>query len=110
MNELRDQAGWYNALTDNCTTSIRTHVKAIDASTAFDWRILVNGHADQMIYERGMVDTALPFAQLRAACIIDPAAQAADQDAAFSERIREGVPGPSRDPLGETKGRKASCA
>src|SRR4029453_4365968 len=86
---------WDNALTDNCTTSIRTHTKAIGGVAAFDWRVVVNGRADQMLYERGALDTRMPFAQLRAACFIDPKAQAADHDPAFSERIREGAPRPA---------------
>jgi Domain of unknown function (DUF4105) len=95
MNALRDRPAWYNALTDNCTTSIRTHTKAIGGVAAFDWRVVVNGRADQMLYERGALDTRMPFAQLRAACFIDPKAQAADHDPAFSERIREGAPRPA---------------
>src|SRR5262249_55611384 len=71
MNELRDQPGWYNALTHNCTTSIRAHRKALGQQTAFDWRVLANGYGDQMLYERGALDTKLPFPQLKAACLID---------------------------------------
>jgi hypothetical protein len=29
MNALRDHPEWYNAFSDNCTTSIRTHTKAV---------------------------------------------------------------------------------
>jgi len=94
MNELRDEPGWYNALTHNCTTTIRAHRKALGQQTSFDWRVLANGYADQMLYERGALDTTLPFVKLKAACLIDDHAKAADQDPAFSERIRNGVPRP----------------
>ena len=30
----------------------------------FDWRLLANGDVDRMLYERGRVDTSLPFAEL----------------------------------------------
>ena len=33
----------------------------------FDWRLLANGYLDQMAYERGLVDTSLPFARAAAA-------------------------------------------
>ena len=94
MNELRDQPAWYGALTQNCTTTIRTHLKALGGAAAFDWRVLANGYADQMLYERGALDTRLPFSALKAACLIDAKAKPADQDPAFSERIRDGVPRP----------------
>jgi hypothetical protein len=96
MNALRTEPAWYNAFTDNCTTSIRTHLKAVGGLSTLDWRLLANGHADQMLYEQGAIDTELPFPGLKSACSIDEKAKAADQDILFSERIREGVPGPPR--------------
>jgi hypothetical protein len=95
MNALVDQPQFYNALTDNCTTSIRRHVKHINPDAPpFDWRFLANGYGDQLLYERGDLDTHLPFEQLRARSLINARAQAADQVPAFSERIREGLPDP----------------
>jgi len=99
MNALAAQPKWYNAATHNCTTTIRTHVQRIGIAQPWDWRILVNGYADQMLYERGGLDTSLPFADLRERSLIDPRAQAADQDPHFSERIREGLPNPQRGPV-----------
>jgi hypothetical protein len=94
MNARAKEPAWYNALTDNCTTSIRTHVKHVGAGSPFDWRILANGYADQMLYERGTVDTGIPFEELKARCLIVPKAQAAGNGPGFSARIREGVPPP----------------
>jgi hypothetical protein len=94
MNALAKEPAWYNALTDNCTTSIRTHVKDIGVASPLDWRILANGYADQMLYERGTVDTRVPFAELKAQSLIVPKAQAAGDGPGFSARIREGVPRP----------------
>jgi hypothetical protein len=94
MNELRDRPGWYNALTHNCTTTIRAHTKALGGFAPFDWRVLANGYADQMLYERGALDTQVPFTDLKNACLVDAKAKAADQSPAFSERIRDGVPRP----------------
>jgi Domain of unknown function (DUF4105) len=94
MNELRDRPGWYNALTHNCTTTIRAHTKALGGAAPFDWRLLANGYADQMLYERGALATQVPFTDLKTACLVDAMAKAADQSPAFSERIRDGVPRP----------------
>ena len=94
MNELVKQPAWYNALTGNCTTSIRTHLRHLHTAGPLDWRIFANGYADQMLYERGLVDTRVPFEELRAQCLIVPKAKAGGDGAGFSARIREGVPRP----------------
>jgi hypothetical protein len=60
----------------------------------WDWRILLNGKADELIYERRAIDTAgLPFAEPKQRALINPAAQAANDAPDFSRRIREGRPG-----------------
>jgi len=95
MNALAKAPQFYNALVDNCTTSIRQHVTRIDPSASrLDWRLLANGYGDQMLYERGTIDTRLPFAELRSRSDITAKAKALDRDPAFSERIREGLPDP----------------
>jgi len=57
-------------------------------------RILLNGKADEMAYQRGMIATAgLPFKELKQRAWINPAARAANDDPDFSQRIRENRPG-----------------
>ena len=63
-NELHERAEWYNALTDNCTTAIRTQRAAADRAP-WNWRMLLNGHLDELLYERGAIVTNLPFAELK---------------------------------------------
>ena len=92
VNELHQRPEWYSALTQNCTTSIRTQHAASDR-TPWDWRMLVNGYGDEMLYERGAIATNLPFAKLKQCCHINDRARAADLAADFSQRIRQGVPG-----------------
>jgi len=92
VNELHQRPEWYSALTQNCTTSIRTQRAASDRAP-WDWRMWVNGSGDEMLYERGMIATNLPFAEMKARCHINDRARAADQAADFSQRIRQGVPG-----------------
>jgi hypothetical protein len=93
VNRLKERPQWYNALTANCTTLIRGHTRPYAKNSRFDWRILVNGRIDQMAYERKSLDQSLPFEQLKARSLINDRAKAADQDAAFSRRIRERLPG-----------------
>jgi hypothetical protein len=95
MNALVERPRFYNALTDNCTTTIRRHVKHINPDAPpFDWRMLANGYGDRLLYERGTLDTHLAFEELRARSLINASAKAADQDPAFPERIRDGLPDP----------------
>jgi hypothetical protein len=92
LNRLRERPAWYNAVSDNCTTAIRTQRAAADRAP-WDWRMLINGHADKMLYERGAIITNLPLAGLKERCHINARAKAADQAPDFSRRIREGIPG-----------------
>jgi len=95
MNELVEHPQYYNALTDNCTTSIRKHVTYINPNAPpFDWRFIVNGYGDRLMYERGNIDTSLPFDDLRARSLVNARGKAADKDPDFSRRIREGLPDP----------------
>ena len=92
LNALRTQPRWYNAVTANCTTSIRTQHPTRER-VPWDWRILLNGKADEMLYEHGaFVTGGLPFVKLKERSLIDDRAKAADKDPAFSARIREGLP------------------
>jgi Domain of unknown function (DUF4105) len=91
-NRLHEHPQWYNALTRNCTTEIYT----LDAlkDRPFDWRILLNGKADQMEYERGdLVTDGLPWKELKQRAFINPAARVANGAPDFSVLIREGRPG-----------------
>ena len=92
VNELHDHAEWYNALTDNCTTAIRTQRAASDRAP-LDWRMLLNGHLGELLYERGAIVTNLPFAELKKLSNINARAKAADRSADFSGQIRQGLPG-----------------
>ncbi len=92
VNELHDAPRWYNAITNNCTTGIR-HQRAAEDRKPFDWRMLVNGFGDEMLYEQGAIDRTLPFADLKKISHINPKAKAADKDPDFSAKIRAGLPG-----------------
>jgi hypothetical protein len=59
----------------------------------WDWRILLNGKADEMMYQRGDLAGNLPFDELKRSAYINSAAQAADNAPAFSQLIRQGRPG-----------------
>ncbi len=93
VNRLADHPRWYNALTQNCTTTIRGHAQNAGAGGRLDWRLLANGHLDQLLYERGQINTDLPFTSLRIRSNITEKAKAADDSPDFSARIRQGLLG-----------------
>jgi hypothetical protein len=91
INALDTKADFYNAATANCTTTITRHIRHIGISFPFDRRLIINGKLDELLYERGAIDTSRPFVEVRQASSIDARAQAADQDPEFSARIRDGL-------------------
>jgi hypothetical protein len=99
MNRLVSAPSWYNALVDNCTTVIRQHQRHVASDKTFDWRIIVNGYIDELGYERGTIDTSLPFDELRQRSNITERAKAAGVAPDFSRQIREGLPTADRPPL-----------
>ena len=94
VNELHEAPRWYNAITDNCTSAIRQQ-RAANERMPWDWRMLVNGFGDELLYERGSIDQSLSFAELKQRSHINDRARAANASPDFSERIREGLPGMS---------------
>jgi len=92
LNALRSKPRWYNAVTTNCTTSIRTQ-HSPNERLPWDWRILFNGKADELLYERHLIATnTLPFSDLKMRSLIDACARAANDSPDFSKLIREGLP------------------
>src|SRR5438105_2148101 len=92
LNALRAHPRWYNAVTANCTTSIRTQHPSKER-VPWDWRILLNGKADELLYEHGALLTGgLPFAELKQSSLIDQRAKRADMSPEFSQLIRIGLP------------------
>jgi hypothetical protein len=92
VDALNETPDWYNAFSKNCTTVIFDHVRPIVGKVPFDYRMLVNGQLDQLMYEREAFNQDLPFAELREVSEITDASIAADGAEDFSERIRVGLP------------------
>jgi Domain of unknown function (DUF4105) len=92
VNILHESPRWYNAVTSNCTTSIRTQ-RTVEKRAPWDWRILFNGKIDEMLYQDHAIATGgLPFSELKQRSLINKRASAADKDQDFSHLIREELP------------------
>ena len=94
INELKEHPAFYNTGTTNCTTNIYRHTMANPGDHPFSWKILLSGYAPEYVYERGALDTSLPFDDLKLRSYINPAAQAADKAEDFSQQIRANLPKP----------------
>jgi Domain of unknown function (DUF4105) len=92
INVLHENPRWYNAVTSNCTTSIRAQ-RAAELRVPWDWRLLFNGKIDEMLYQDHAIATAgRPFSELKRRSLINKRARAVDKDPDFSRLIREELP------------------
>ena len=92
INAVHENPRWYNAITSNCTTSIRTQ-RAASVRKPWDWRILLNGKMDEMLYQDHAIATGgLSFTELKQRSLINERARAADRDPDFSRAVRANLP------------------
>lgn len=94
-NALAAAPAWYNTLTSNCTTLVFRMAKLVEPGIPFDWRVLLSGYFPAYAYDRGALDTSLPFEELRRRASISERAIEADgtPQPLFSELLRVDIPG-----------------
>ena len=89
-NDLRDTPQWYNALLDNCTTTLIGHARPIvNPNASIDWRWFANGYLHEVMHERGTLDSTVPLDQLRRDGLVNGRAPAELTGVEYSRRIRE---------------------
>jgi hypothetical protein len=96
INRLADQPEFYHLLSNNCTVNIDRHAHRDGKRSPFDLRMLLNGYVGAYAYDHGLLDTSLPFEELRERSRVNRAALAAGDSADFSQRIRADLPGAAR--------------
>lgn len=88
MNEIYQTPTFYNTLVDNCTTNILQHAEKLSVWDIYlDYRGLLPGYSDSLIYEIGALDTNVSLEELRQRSLINSAITAID-DPDFSHKIR----------------------
>jgi hypothetical protein len=94
-NALAARPVWYNTLTSNCTTLVFQMARLVEPGIPFDWRVLVSGYFPEYAYDRGALDTSLPFDELSRRARISPRAMEADDvpQPEFSKLLRADIPG-----------------
>lgn len=89
INELHEKPEFYNTLTNNCTTNILAHVNHVATRPVpYNWKILFPGYADQLAYERGLIDTELSFEETRERARVNEKAYVYRDSPDFSRQIR----------------------
>ena len=88
INNLKDRPEFYNTLTTNCTTNIWFHSRVNPDHLPFSWKILASGYVPEYVYESGLLNRQMPFADLQRSAHVNARAQAADTASDFSQRIR----------------------
>jgi hypothetical protein len=89
-NKLAAEPEFYDALSNNCTTNIVTHVnRAQPGRVPLNIGVLLPGYADRLAYDMGLLDTQLPFEKLKKQAQIDRVATRYAEAADFSQRIRQ---------------------
>jgi hypothetical protein len=98
-NDLAEHPRWYNTATTNCTTVVFQIARMVEPGAPLDWRVLFSGYFPDYAYDRGVLDTNLPFPALREASKISSRALVAEASTSegFSRAIRAGLPGMTED-------------
>lgn len=94
-NALAARPEFYNTLTSTCTTNIVRHINTIaPRRIPLSVKVLLPAFADELAYDLGLIETALPRDSFRSAYRINAqAAEYADRDD-FSTGIRSALPTP----------------
>lgn len=91
MNDIAEKPRFYNVVTSNCTTAVRSQMTG---GFPLDWRIIINGRLDEMLYDRGLLVTGgMDFKELKRRALINPKVREHSEKENFSKRIRENVTG-----------------
>ena len=89
-NNIKDNPRFYNTITDTCTTKIVRHVNKVTPNKIpFSYKVILPGYSDQLVYDLGLIDTNLPFEEIRSKFIINEKALKYADSKDFSIKIRD---------------------
>jgi hypothetical protein len=81
---LYESPRWYHGLCANCTTSF---YRMPGRQFRCDWRVIANGRLDKALYDAGLLDQTLPFAELRRFAYLNEIANGAPEEG-FGDYMR----------------------
>lgn len=89
-DELGRKPEFYNTLTNNCTTNVVVHYEQLmGRDLGVDWRIVLPGYSDDLVFELGMVDTDLTLDEARKRFRIADQPPKATDEIGWSKELRE---------------------
>lgn len=89
VNKLAVEPEFYNTLTNNCTTNLKSHVNRIAGNRLkYDWRVLLPAHSAKYAYDLGLLDNSIPFEDLQSLALVNDLADRYYNAPDFSEKIR----------------------
>lgn len=91
VNELAEQPEFYHLLSNNCTINIVRYANKIGRTGRLSINHVLNGFIDRYLFSAGMIETDLPFEELRRRSHINEAAIKADGAPDFAHRIRQAI-------------------
>ncbi len=91
INSIHKQPRFYNALTENCMTSLFSHLRCAPPYPPYTIGVLVSGYSARYGYEKGGLDHSVSFEELERRSHINDLAHAAGDSPHFSRLIRSRV-------------------
>jgi hypothetical protein len=89
VNKLYREPEFYDSLTNNCTTNIRSHINHLKPDRVpYDYRVLLPGYSDQLAYDLGLIERHGSYEQTRLRARVNYQAYVHRDDPAFSAAIR----------------------
>lgn len=89
VNELHENPEWYHTLTSSCTTNLIDHAERTSGRVDAGISRYLPGYSDKVAYDLGLIDTDLPFEEIRVHYNITDASTFYAEDPDFSEKIRD---------------------
>ena len=97
MNQVNIHAvkpEFYNSIYANCTTKLVDAINTIaDPKIPWSWRYVLPGFSDAYAYNLKLIDTSVPFAELRQTHFISDLVAKYQNDPNFSDEIRQRIGG-----------------
>lgn len=91
-NELSKKPEFYNTITQNCATSILSHVNELrEENIPWSKEALFPSHSDKIIYDLGLIDTKLSLEEARKYYQINELSEKFWEDKNYSEKIRKSI-------------------
>jgi len=89
VDKLVDQPEFYNTVSNNCTTNIRSHINHLKPDRVpYDYRVLLPGYADRLAYDLDLIEHNGTFEQTKERARINYQAYLYRDDPDFSRKIR----------------------